>query len=76
MFECALQKLPLQANCKKTRAGVDVFVVRHISYPNIVHHFDNDIWFSLRQDASVKIIFLQPRWAFLAALGQSAILVA
>ena len=61
MFEGARQKLLLQVNGEKARAGVDVFVARHLLLQIIAPHFDLDIYFGSRQDARMKILFLQPR---------------
>ena len=63
MFEGAGQKLSLQVDGEKPGAGVDVFVACHLFLQNIVHHFDLDIYFGSRQDAVMKILFLQLRWA-------------
>ncbi len=56
MFKCAWQKLPLQIHRKKSWAGVDVFVARHLLLQNIFFHFDLDICFGSRHDARMKIL--------------------
>jgi len=61
MFECAGRELLLQVYCEKSRADVDVFVARHLLLQNINLHFDLDICFGSRQDARMKILFLQLR---------------
>lgn len=57
MLEGAGQELPLQINRKKSRAGVDVFVTRHLFLQNISLNSDLDICFGSRHDA-VWIDFL------------------
>ena len=61
MFEGAGQKLLLQVDGEKAWAGVDVFVARHLLLQNINFKFDLDIYFGSRQDARMKILFLQLR---------------
>ena len=43
VFKSARQKLPLQVHSKKPRAGVNVFVTRHLLLQNIILNFDLDI---------------------------------
>ena len=61
VFKGAREKLPLQVQRQKPRAGVDVFVARHSLLLNITRQFDLDIWFGSRHDAEMKRLFLQLR---------------
>jgi len=61
VFESAGQKLLLQVYGEESWTGVDVFVARHLLLQNVNLHFDLDIYFSSRQDARMKILFLQLR---------------
>lgn len=65
MVQCVLdgarEKLPLQVNHRKARAGVNVLVSGHLGLRNLVLQFDLDICFGSRHDARMKILFLQLR---------------
>src|SRR3989338_915472 len=45
------QQLPLQIHREESRAGVDVFVTRHLLLQNINQNQDLDIWIGSRHDA-------------------------
>lgn len=63
MFDGVGQELSLQVHRDEARAGVDVFVARHLFLRKCVLQFDLYISFGSRQDAGMKRLFLQPRWA-------------
>lgn len=61
MLESARQKLTLQVYGEKSWTGVDVFVACHLFLQNVNLQFGLDICFGSRQDANMKILFLQFR---------------
>jgi hypothetical protein len=63
VFEGAGQELPFEINGNEARAGVDCLVPGHGSLSKGNSLMTLDIPFGSQQNAAMKRLFLQPRWA-------------
>jgi len=63
MFEGAGEHLSLEINGEKPRAGVDGFVAGNKLFLSGDKSLTIDIPFGSPQNAPMKILFIQPRWA-------------